>query len=159
VPVDRAHLHRRYGPYVYGVGREDLRNFSAAVGGGIPGRAFASSAPEHVHPFAWDEDAARAGPHGGLVATPGFATVFAIEPFATAVIDPALGLDLVRLLHGEQDLEWLEPVRPGDRLTTTGEVTRIDERGNLDVVEVTTLTVNQHGQTVVRGTWTAVIRR
>ena len=157
--VDRAHLHRRYGPYVYGVGREDLRNFTAAVAGGIPGRAFASHVPEHAHPFTWDEDAARAGPHGGLVAAPGFATVFAIEPFAAAVSDPVLGLDLVRLLHGEQELEWREPVRPGDRLETVGEITRIDERGNMDVVQVTTTTTNQHGRVVVRGVWTAVIRR
>ncbi len=159
MPVDRAHLHRRYGPYVYGVGREDLRNFTAAIGGGVPGRAFASRPPPHAHPLTWDEDAARSGPHGTLVATPGFAAVFGIEPFAAAVADPALGLDLVRLLHGEQELEWLEPVRPGDLLSTTGEITRIDERGNLDVVEVTTVTVNQHGRTVVRGVWTAVVRR
>jgi acyl dehydratase len=157
--VDRAHLHRRYGPYVYGVGREDLRNFTAAVAGGIPGRAFASSPPEHAHPFTWDEDAARAGRHGSLVGAPGFAAVYAIEPFAAAVSDPALGLDLVKLLHGEQDLEWLEPVRPGDRLETVGEISRIDERGNMDVVEVTTTTTNQHGREVLRGVWTAVIRR
>ena len=159
MPVDRAHLHRRYGPYLYGVGREDLRNFTAAIAGGVPGRAFASSTPPDAHPFTWDEDAARAGPHRGLVAAPGFATAFAIEPFAAAVADPILGLDLVRLLHGEQELEWLEPVRPGDLLSTTGEITRIDERGNLDVVEVTTITVNQHGRPVVRGVWTAVVRR
>jgi acyl dehydratase len=159
MPVARTHLHRRYGPYTYGVGREDLRNFTAAVCGGVPGRAFASSTPEHAHPFTWDEEAARSGPHRGLVAVPGFAATFAIEPFAAAVADPVLGLDLVQLLHGEQELEWLEPVRPGDLLTTTGEITRIDERGNLDVVEVTTTTVNQHGRKVVRGVWTAVIRR
>ncbi len=159
VPIDRAHLHRRYGPFTYAVGREDLRDFVAAIGGGIPGHAFASSAPEHAHPLTWDEDAARAGPHGGLVAPPGFATRFAIEPFARAVSDPELGLDLVRLLHGEQVLEWLEPVRPGDVLSSTGEITRIDERGALDVLDVTTTTVNQRGHVVVRGVWTAVIRR
>ena len=51
------------------------------------------------------------------------------------------------------------PVRPGDRLPTTGEITRIDERGNMDVVNVTTTTVTQHGRTVIRGVWTAVVRR
>jgi acyl dehydratase len=158
VPVDRSHLHRRYGPYVYGVGREDLRNFVSAIAGGIPGHAFASSVPEHAHPLTWDEDAARAGPHGGVVAPPGFAAAFAIEPFAHAVADPALGLDLVRLLHGEQQLEWLEPVRPGDLLSTTGEITRLDAKPGLDIVEVTTTTVNQHGRVAVRGVWTAVIR-
>ena len=127
--IDRAHLGRRYGPFTYGVGREDLRDFVAAVGGGIPGHAFSSRAPAFAHPLTWDEEAARTGPHGTLVAPPGFATTFAIEPFARAVSDPALGIDLVRLLHGEQELEWLEPVRPGDLLSTTGEITRIHARG------------------------------
>jgi acyl dehydratase len=117
-----------------------------------------SAPPDRAHPLTWDEDAALAGPHGGIVAPPGFAAVFAIEPFARAVADPALGLDLVRLLHGEQDLEWLEPVRPGDVLVTTGEISRLDTRGSLEVVEVTTTSVNQHGRTVVRGVWTAVVR-
>jgi acyl dehydratase len=155
--VDRAHLGRRYGPYVYAAGREDVRDFTAAVGGGVPGHVF-SAPPDRAHPLTWDEEAALAGPHGGIVAPPGFAAVFAIEPFARAVADPALGLDLVRLLHGEQDLEWLEPVRPGDVLVTTGEISRLDTRGSLEVVEVTTTSVNQHGRTVVRGVWTAVVR-
>jgi acyl dehydratase len=155
--IDRAHLGRRYGPYVYAVGREDVRTFTAAVGGGVPGRVF-SAPPDRAHPLTWDEQAAGAGPHGGIVAPPGFAAVYGIEPFARAIADPALGLDLVRLVHGEQELEWLEPVRPGDVLTSTGEITRIDRRGSLDVVEVTTTSANQHGRTVLRGVWTAVIR-
>lgn len=155
--IDRAHLGRRYGPYVYGAGREDIRNFTAAIGGGVPGHVFCAP-PDRAHPLTWDEQAAAAGPHRGVVAPPGFAAVYAIEPFARAIVDPALGIDLVRLLHGEQDLEWLEPVRPGDVLTTTGEITRIDARGALDVLEVTTTSTNQHGRTVLRGVWTAVVR-
>jgi acyl dehydratase len=155
--IDRAHLGRRYGPYVYAVGREEVRNFTAAIGGGVPGHVL-SSPPDRAHPLTWDEEAARAGPHGGLVAPPGFAAVYAIEPFARALADPALGIDLVRVVHGEQELEWLEPVRPGDVLTTSGEITRIDSRGPLEFVAVATTSANQHGRTVLRGTWTAVIR-
>jgi acyl dehydratase len=155
--IDRAHVGKRYGPYLYAVGREDVRDFSAAVGGGVPGHVL-SSPPDRAHPLTWDEEAARAGPHGGLVAPPGFAAAYAIEPFARALADPALGVDLVRVVHGEQELEWLEPVRPGDVLTTSGEITRIDARGPLEFVTVTTASANQHGRTVLRGEWTAVIR-
>ncbi len=155
--IDRAHLGRRYGPFTFVVGREDVRNFASVVGDGVPGHVF-STPPDRAHPFTWDEETAKAGPHRGLVAPPGFAAAYAIEPFARAIADPALALDVLRLLHGEQDLEFLEPVRPGDVLTTTGEITRIHERGSLDVLDVTTTTVNQHGRTVVRGVWTAVIR-
>ena len=157
MPIDRTHLGRRYGPFTFVVGREGLRDFAAVLGGGVPGHVF-SAPPDRAHPLSWDEEAARNGPHGGLVAPPGFAAAYAIEPFARAISDPALALDLVRLLHGEQDLEFLEPVRPGDVLVTTGEITRIEARGSLDLLDVTTTTANQHGRTVVRGVWTAVIR-
>lgn len=155
--IDRKHLGRRYGPFVFTVGLEHVKDFAAATGGGVPGRVFASP-PDRAHPFTWDEAAAKAGPHGGIVAPPAFAAAFAMEPFARASSDPELALNVLRLVHGEQELELLEPVRPGDVLTTTGEITRIQERGTLDFLEVTTTTTNQHGRVAVRGVWTAIIR-
>jgi len=155
--IDQTHLGRSYGPYRFQVGREHLLDFAAAVGGGVPGRVF-PVAPPLAHPLCVDEEAAAAGPHGGLVAPPGFAATFAIQPFATACADPALGIDLLRLVHGEQELELLRPIRPGDELVTTGEITRIDQRGSLDVLEVTTTSRDGAGQVVVRGVWTAIVR-
>ena len=49
-------------------------------------------------------------------------------------------MNVLRLVHGEQEFEFLEPVRPGDVLETEGEITRLQERGNLDFLEVTTTT-------------------
>ncbi len=157
MPIDRKHLGRRYGPYAFCVGLQHVKDFAAATGGGVPGHVF-SAPPDRVHPLSWDEEAARRGPHGGIVAPPAFAATFAMEPFAKACSDPELGVNVLRLVHGEQDLEFLEPIRPGDALTTRGEVTRIQERGNLDFLEVTTTTTNQHGRVVVRGVWTAIVR-
>jgi acyl dehydratase len=155
--IDRAHLGRSYGPYRFTVGVEHLRDFVAATGMGVPGRV-ARQPPPGAHPWTWDEQAAAASPHGGLVAPPSFAAAFAIEPFSAACQDPALGIDLRRLVHGEQAFEHGAPVRPGDVLTTTGEITGIREKGPLDFLEVTTTSVNQRGETVVRGTWTAIVR-
>jgi acyl dehydratase len=155
--IDRRHLGRRYGPYTFTVGLEHVRSFAAAIGGGVPGHVFPAR-PERVHPFTWDTAAAAGSRHGGIVAPPGFAATFAIEPFATACIDPELSLNVARLVHGEQELELLEPMRPGDVLVTTGEITRLDERGTLDFLEVTSTSTNQHGRVAVRGVWTAIIR-
>ncbi len=157
MPIDRKHLGRRYGPFTFHVGLQHVRDFAAAIGGGVPGRVF-SSPPDRYHPFTWDEAAASAGPHGGVIAPPTFAATFAMEPFAKACSDPNLALNVLRLVHGEQDMEFLEPVRPGDALTTEGEITRIQERGNLDFLEVTSTTTNQHGRVVVKGVWTAIVR-
>ena len=157
MPIDQRHLGRRYGPYQFTVGLEHLRDFAAAVGGGVPGRVFAT-APGQAHPWTWDEAAAAASPYGSLIAPPGFAATFAIQPFSAACVDPELGINVLRLLHGGQDLELLSVIRPGDLLTTSGEITRLQERSGLEFLEVSTSTVNQRGETVVRATWTAIIR-
>ena len=157
MPIDGRHLGRRYGPYRFEVGLERIRDFVAAVGGGVPGRVF-SAPPPDPHPFTWEEAAARASRHRGLVAPPAFATAFAIQPFAVACSDPELGLNVLRLVHGEQEFELFEVIRPGDVIETVGEITRIQERGDLDFLEVTTTSRNQHGRLVVRGVWTAIVR-
>ncbi len=156
--VNRKHLGRRYGPFRVQVGVEQIKDFVAATGGGVPGHVFASPPDGHHHPWTWDEAAAKASPHGGIVAPPAFATTFAIEPFSSACSDPELAVNVLRLVHGEQEFEFHEPVRPGDVLETVGEITRLQERGNLDFVEVTTTTHNQHGRLVVKGVWTAIVR-
>lgn len=157
MPIDRKHLGRRYGPYRFTVGLEHVRDFAAAAGGGVPGRVF-SSPPDRAHPWTFDEAAARTSPYGGIVAPPAFAAAFAITPFSSACSDPALGLNVLRLVHSEQDFEFLRVVRPGDVLDTEGEITGIRDRGNLDFLEVTTTTRNQDGEVVVRGVWTAIVR-
>jgi acyl dehydratase len=157
VAVDRAHLGRRYGPYLFTVGVESLREIAAAIGGGVPGRVHAAP-PVDAHPWTWDQEAAAASPYGALIASPGYATLFAIQPFSFACKDPELGLDLLRLLHNGQELELFGPIRAGDVLRTIGEITRLQERSRLDFIEVTTETVNQRGELVVRATWSGVFR-
>lgn len=155
--IDASHVGRRYGPFRFTVGLEHLRDFVAATGMGVPGRVLRAPPPA-AHPWTWDERAAAASPYGGIVAPPSYAATFAIEPFAAACTDPALAIDVMRLVHGEQELELRGPIRPGDVMTTTGEISRVKSRKGLEIFDVTTETVNQRGELVVRGVWTAVVR-
>lgn len=157
MPIDRRHVGKRYGPYRFEVGRESILDFVAATDGGVPGRVFCAPGASHACREPAGPLAASPAPPA-LVAPPAYAAVFAMQPFATACADPELSLNVLRLVHGEQAFEFLEPVRSGDVLLTTGEITRIQDRGNLDFLEVTTESVNQHGRPVVRGVWTAIIR-
>jgi hypothetical protein len=47
-----------------------------------------------------------------------------------------LGIDVGRLLHGEQGFEYFEPVHVGDRLTFSSEITGVEEKkdGAMSVV-------------------------
>ncbi len=156
--IDKKHLGRKYGPYQFTVGAEEIGEFARAISGGTPGRVFGANAGD-AHPWFVDERAARQSPYGSIVAPPTFAARFAIEPFAVACSDPELGLNLVRLVHGEQEFELHDVLRPGDVLETTGEITSIKSKGPLDFVEVTTTSRRvADGKTVVEGVWTAIIR-
>jgi acyl dehydratase len=157
MPLDSKFIGRRYGPYTYQVGLEKLREFAYAVAGGVPSAAM-GAVPDGLNPLLYDEKAARSSPYGSVIAFPTFAVTFAIAPFAAAVSDPEFAIDLLKVVHGEQELEWFGVIRPGDVLTTTGSVTEIYEKAHRDFMVVVSESKNQQGELVVRGTWTAIIR-
>jgi acyl dehydratase len=161
MPVDPRGVGRRYGPYRYQVGLESIRSFAAAVSGGVPGRVLWSpgGGGEAGHPFHRDGEAAARSPHGTVIAPPTYAATFAMQAFAAALADPAVGVDLSRVVHGEQELELLVPVRPGDVLETTGVIASVEPKERLDLVVVATESRNQRGELAVRGSWTAAVRR
>ena len=156
--IDPRHVGRRYGPYRYVVGLEEIRDFAVTVAGGVPGRVFAVAPSEAPHPFFVDEPAARGSRHGTLIAPPTFCVRFAIQPFTQACADPVLGIDLLKVLHGEQTFRYGEVIHPGDVLETTGEITDLRQKAGMDFLTVKTTTTNQHGRLVVEGTWVAVVR-
>jgi hypothetical protein len=150
--VDPRFVGRTYGPFRYEVGLEKLREFAYAIAGGRPNVGVAE-VPEGLLPSLHDPNAP-----GGVVAFPTFAVNFAMVPFGAALKDPEVKMDLLRLVHGEQEFEFGEVVRPGDVITTTGTITKIFQKAKMDFVTVETESKNQAGKLVVRGTWTAVIR-
>lgn len=157
--LDPKFIGKKYGPFFYEAGLEKMREFSYAVGGGVPSTGFSGKgAPEGLHPWYHDDQAAKGSPYGAVIAMPNFCVAWAITPFARACMDPELKLNVLRLVHGEQRFEFNEVVRSGDRLTTNGTITNIESKRSLDFLEVTTETVNQHGALVVKGVWTAIIR-
>lgn len=157
--INPAVIGKKYGPFFYEAGLEKMREFSYAVGGGVPSTGFSGKgAPDGLHPWYFDEKAAKDSPHGAVIAMPNFCVAWAITPFARACMDPELKLNVLRLVHGEQQFEFGEVVRSGDRLTTHGTISNVESKRSLDFLEVTTETHNQHGKLVVKGVWTAIIR-
>ena len=71
-----------------------------------------------------------------------------------------LGVDIRRVLHGEQKFVYHAPVVVGDELTLQSTVTGVThkKRGAMTLLDVTTRIVNQHGEHVADATRVAVIR-
>jgi acyl dehydratase len=142
--VDSANVGRTYPPLDYEVGREKIREYANAVGEADP-----------VH---HDRDAAQAAGFRDVVAPPMFCVVYSAPAMGPALLDPALGIDFGRLLHGGQEFSWGEPVCAGDVIATAVSVGDIFERpiGTFYVLESTS--TNQDGDEVVRGRWTNIVR-
>lgn len=158
MPLDPRFVGKTYGPFRYQIGLEKMREFAYAVAGGVPSSSLAV-VPQDLHPLLYDESAAKKGPYGSVIAFPTFAVTFAIAPFAAALKDPALDVNLLRVVHGEQEFEFFEVMRAGELVTTTGSIAQIYEKSQKDFLVVATESRNAQDKLLLRATWTAVIRR
>jgi acyl dehydratase len=129
---------------VYAVGREKVREYAYATG---------ETDPRHLDP-----EAARAAGYADVVAPPMFAAVYCAPAIGPAILDPEIGIDFARMVHGAQRFEWGDAVVAGDEITTEAELEERAERGGLTFFVFRTRSTNQHGATVSEGRWTNIVR-
>src|SRR3954468_20883918 len=99
----------------YEVGAEKIREFADAIGAGNP-----------VHR---DHDAAKGAGFRDLIAPPMFCVVYSARAMGPAILDPEVGINLARMLHGSQEFDGDEPVCDGDVIETTATCNEIYEKG------------------------------
>jgi acyl dehydratase len=128
----------------YLVGREKVREYAAAIG--------------EQSPLCADVAAAREAGFDDVVAPPMFAAVYKWRAMGPAVLDPAIGIDFSRLVHGAQEFTWHEPVVAGDEITTEVEFLEEAKRGDIRVYTFSSRSTNQRGELVCEGTWTNFVR-
>ena len=137
-------IGKEYPPVTYEVGREKIREYANAIGADNP-----------VH---HDRDAAKAAGFRNVVAPPMFCVVYSAPALGPAVLDPEVGINLVAMVHGGQEFVWGEPVCSGDEITTSAKVVDISERDDKGFYVFESVSTNQDGDEVVRGTWTNIVR-
>jgi acyl dehydratase len=131
-------------PVGYAVGREKVREYAHAVG--------------ETDPLHTDVEAARAAGHDDLVAPPMFVTVYTSRAVGPAMLDPLVGIDFARMVHGAQEFVWGPLVIAGDEITTEVEVKEIADRGGMGFYVFESRSDNQRGERVCTGTWTCIVR-
>jgi acyl dehydratase len=143
MPVDPALVGRSYPPSrPYEVGREKIREFADALG--------------DDHPAYRDPEAAKALGHPDVLAPPTFPIIFALDAALAVLRD--LGIDLARVVHGDQTFRYARPLRPGDRLLTTVEVIGVKAMAGNDVLTVECVSATEEGEHVVTSVCTLVHR-
>ena len=145
MPLDESLIGRTYPPSrPYEVCREKIREFAAAIG--------------DDHPAYVDPDAARALGHADVIAPPTFPIVFTMPANRPAVLDPDVGIDYARVVHGAQRFVYSRPIRSGDRLTSTATIEGARSIAGSDILTMRVDTTDAAGEHVVSAYATLVAR-
>jgi acyl dehydratase len=144
VPVNDKAVGKTYEPTLYAVGREKIREYARAVG--------------ETNPVHLDVEAARAAGYADVVAPPMFAVVYCAPSVGPPIFDPEIEINFAMMVHGGQEFEWGPPVVAGDEIATTASVKEIYEEGGRGFYVFESVSTNQRGEQVCKGTWTQIVR-
>ncbi|HEV8711379.1 MAG TPA: MaoC/PaaZ C-terminal domain-containing protein [Candidatus Binatia bacterium] len=137
--LNRNLIGKQYPPQDYGVTAEATMRYA---------RAYNEDNP-------WFFDTTRPG---GIIAPPMFGVVMSWLPIIMVMSDSDLGVDLLRLLHGEQDMYFYRTVVPGDIVTSTAKILTIEERATGESLVMEVHCTNQRGEPVQQLLFTGFIR-
>ncbi len=144
MPVKTDAVGKEYPPETYEVGREKIREYANAIGA--------------TNPVHHEREAALAAGYRNVVAPPMFCVVYSGPALRPGILDPDVGINLAAMVHGGQEFVWGEPVCAGDEITTQARVSEIYEQDGKGFYVFESVSTNQDGAEVVRGTWTDIVR-
>jgi len=145
MPLNPALIGKEYpASPVYEVGREKIRDFAQAIG--------------DPNPLYTDEAAAKAAGYADIIAPPTFLTVIGFKFGPSIVLDPELGLDYTRVVHGEQEFELKRPIVPGDRLIGKPKISDIAAKGKNEFLTYEAVITTEGGEEVAVARSTIVSR-
>ena len=96
ITVNKDVKGKEYPPFTVTVERGKIKEFARAIG--------------DLSPFYLDDAVGRASEWGDIVAPPTFPITFRDENADTGVMLRDLGVDISRILHGEQEFEHFKPI-------------------------------------------------
>ena len=145
MPLDQSFVGRVYAPTApYEVGREKIREFADAIG--------------DANLAYRDPEAAKALGHPDVIAPPTFAIIVTSRAAHQVIMDPELGVDYSRVVHGEQRFVHTRPIRAGDALTVVVTVETIRSAAGNDIVSTRGDVSTVDGEPVLSAYGTLVVR-
>ena len=155
---DKSKIGTEFEPFVFEVEKGKIMEFALSV--------FQKEGRDQVDPIYVDSAAAKKEGYKDIITPPTFQTCFALwgggglMPMITA-----LNINLGRLLHGEEEYEYLAPIHPGDTITCQTKVMDVYEKEKKNkpgkFMEFTVLETemkNQKGDVVIKARSTLVER-
>ena len=145
MPLDQSFVGRVYPPTPpYEVGREKIREFADAIGDANPVYRDPAAAKDHGHP--------------DVIAPPTFGIVVTSRAGHQVIMDPELGVDYSRVVHGEQRFSYVRPIRAGDALSVVVTVESVRSAAGNDIVTTKGEVSTVDGEPVLTAYSTLVVR-
>ena len=139
---DTSKVGQSFPPFTIEVERAKIRELALAIG--------------DDNPIYQSREVAQAAGYDDVPLFPTAPTMFTFwgnSKMAAQLAD--LGVNVMGILHGEEDYEYLAPIKPGDILTgimtlVDGKTRRGQGGSSMDILTVETCYTNQHGQPVLK---------
>jgi acyl dehydratase len=139
MPLNKACEGKHYPPVTTDVTREAIEKYA---------RAYNDYNPAFFDPKR----------PGSIVAPPLFGVVVTWLSLLQAISDSELQADLLRLLHGEQDMEFFNPIRPGDKIVSSAKILSIETKPTGETVTIELEAADQNREPKLRALFIAFIR-
>ncbi len=137
--LNRALVGKQYPAQDYGVTAEAVRKYARAY--------------NEDNPLFFDS-----GCPSGVLAPPMFGVVTGWPSVMAVVTDGQLNVDVLRLLHIEQDIRFVLPVVSGDIITSTARLVSIEDKTGGEALMLEVDSINQRGQAIQHMRFGAFIR-
>jgi acyl dehydratase len=156
--ADKSKLGMEFPSYSFEVEKGKIAEFAMAIS--------QKENKDQLNPIYADREAAKKAGYSDIIAPPTFQTCFPL--WAAGGLLPliqALGIDLIRLLHGEEEYNYFGTIHPGDVMTGKSKVVEMYEKEKkdkpgkfMDFTVIETEIHNQRGELVVKTRSTLVER-
>jgi acyl dehydratase len=149
--LNREYIGREFPPVVYEVTEEAIYKYAWAIGarnvtyynynGYVPYITISGMAPPSfavVHELLlaeklWSDEGLHGGPE-------------------------QLAHNLLMLVHGEQDMRFYRPIRPGDRIISRAKIKNIEDKGSGELLVINVTSTDEKGEKFVESDWGIFIR-
>jgi acyl dehydratase len=147
---DTSKVGQSFPPFTIEVQRNKIHELTTAIGDN--------------NPIYHSREAAQAAGYPDVPISPTTPTMFSFWSNTNAgSILASTGINTMRILHGEEEYDYLAPIYPGDVLTGISTIVEGRHRtsrdgSSMDIIRTETSYTNQHNQLVLKALSTIVVR-
>jgi acyl dehydratase len=146
---DKSKIGQSFPPFTIEIERGKIRELALAIG--------------DDNPIYQSKEAAQAAGYPDVPLYPTSPTMFTWWGSRKMVDQLAsLGINLMHVLHGEEDYEYLAPIYPGDTLTGVMRLvvakSRHTQGGSMDILNLEIDYTNQHDTLVLKARQVVIVR-